>query len=468
LFVEFSAGELVSREGRVGMAADLTLARDRSTGAACGPVRAALRLLGSKRRTGASPKAETVAFPVRHDEREYREMAYPDREWRMLAAIKLWSVMDRHFPAKRLMSSSWDEALVACLKRMETVVNAHEYGRALEDMAATLDDSHVFVFSRALNQERGKGALGIRVDQIEGRFIVTGFADATVESGNGVRVGDEVLLLDGEMFSERVVRLASRVAASTATGKTRNAIARALLGAPGSMAALEVAGADGQTRSVQLRRNVIDVERPIRTTRPTVEVLAGNIGYVDLDRLAGAEVDAMFETIKHTRAVIFDMRGYPRQVAHAIAPRLNVNAAATGAVSFQNLVTAMPAGYGARLAFPSTFAPAGAPLYRGKVIMLINEHTQSQAEDLALEFEAVTPIMFLGTPSAGANGDLRQLALPGWVYVSYSGYEVTHADGRQLQRVGIEPHVRVAPTVDGIRAGRDEVLERAQAIGKEW
>ena len=41
---------------------------------------------------------------------------------------------------------------------------------------------------------------------------------------------------------------------------------------------------------------------------------------------------------------------------------------------------------------------------------------------------------------------------------------MTHADGRQLQRLGIQPHVRVEPTIAGVRAGRDEVLEAAVAF----
>jgi C-terminal processing protease CtpA/Prc len=38
---------------------------------------------------------------------------------------------------------------------------------------------------------------------------------------------------------------------------------------------------------------------------------------------------------------------------------------------------------------------------------------------------------------------------------------VRFADGRQLQRVGVHPHIMVRPTIAGIRAGRDEVLEAA-------
>jgi C-terminal processing protease CtpA/Prc len=45
--------------------------------------------------------------------------------------------------------------------------------------------------------------------------------------------------------------------------------------------------------------------------------------------------------------------------------------------------------------------------------------------------------------------------------VLFTGHDVRHADGRQLQRVGLQPHVLVAPTIAGLRSGRDEVLERA-------
>jgi hypothetical protein len=37
-----------------------------------------------------------------------------------------------------------------------------------------------------------------------------------------------------------------------------------------------------------------------------------------------------------------------------------------------------------------------------------------------------------------------------------------HAAGRQLQRIGLTPGIEIRPTtIDGIRAGNDEVLEEA-------
>ncbi|HEV7902834.1 MAG TPA: hypothetical protein VGO96_03245 [Pyrinomonadaceae bacterium] len=65
------------------------------------------------------------------------------------------------------------------------------------------------------------------------------------------------------------------------------------------------------------------------------------------------------------------------------------------------------------------------------------------------------------TPTTGANGDVTFMVLPGNLPVTFTGHNVRHADGRQLQRVGIQPAIRVAPTIHGVDAGHDEVLDRA-------
>jgi C-terminal processing protease CtpA/Prc len=51
--------------------------------------------------------------------------------------------------------------------------------------------------------------------------------------------------------------------------------------------------------------------------------------------------------------------------------------------------------------------------------------------------------------------------IPGGIYVRFSGQGVWHADGRQLQRVGLQPDVEVRRTLAGIRTGKDEVLDKA-------
>lgn len=98
---------------------------------------------------------------------------------------------------------------------------------------------------------------------------------------------------------------------------------------------------------------------------------------------------------------------------------------------------------------------------KGKTVMLIDERTQSQAEHTGLFFEAANGTEFIGSPTAGANGDVTNFMIPGNISLGFSGHDVRHADGRQLQQLGLQPKILVKPTIKGIRAGRDEVLEAA-------
>ncbi len=116
---------------------------------------------------------------------------------------------------------------------------------------------------------------------------------------------------------------------------------------------------------------------------------------------------------------------------------------------------------GLHISYGQPIFPTTKPVYKGKTVMIIDERTQSQAEHTGLLFEAANGSRFIGSPSAGANGDVTYFALPGSLSVKFSGAEVRHADGRQLQRVGLTPDVAVRPTLKGLREGRDEVLERA-------
>jgi C-terminal processing protease CtpA/Prc len=99
--------------------------------------------------------------------------------------------------------------------------------------------------------------------------------------------------------------------------------------------------------------------------------------------------------------------------------------------------------------------------YRKPTVMLVDENTISQAEHTGLFFEAANGTKFVGSPTMGANGDITQVVFPGGITASFTGHDVRHADGRQLQRVGLQPDVLVKPSIAGIRAGQDEVLERA-------
>jgi C-terminal processing protease CtpA/Prc len=255
-------------------------------------------------------------------------------------------------------------------------------------------------------------------------------------------------------------RLRKYVTASTERARINRIAAAALRGEPGSEAVLEVQGADGAVRTVRLLRKQRPPEQPVTEA---YRVLNDNVGYVDLTALTPPQVDAMFEALMKTKAIIFDMRGYPRGTAWQIAPRINRRNAKIGAVFRRPQVSGAfsleEAASG--FYFEQPLPNSDQPVFHGETIMLIDDRAISQAEHTALFFEAASGTTFIGSPTAGANGDVTNFRLPGGFRIAFTGHDVRHADGRQLQRVGIVPHIEAEPTIHGIREARDEVLQRA-------
>ncbi len=197
-----------------------------------------------------------------------------------------------------------------------------------------------------------------------------------------------------------------------------------------------------------------------------MKLISPEIGYVDLDRLQVTQVDSMFEMFKNTKAIIFDMRGYPNGTAWNIAPRLNKKGTKIyGALFNKPLVSTdeLSDEYKTELSytFYQSIPETDKPAYTGKTVVLIDERAISQAEHTCLFFESVTDVTFIGSPTAGANGDVTNFVIPGNISISLTGQSVRHVDGRQLQRIGILPDIEITPTIEGIRSGKDEVLERA-------
>jgi C-terminal processing protease CtpA/Prc len=103
--------------------------------------------------------------------------------------------------------------------------------------------------------------------------------------------------------------------------------------------------------------------------------------------------------------------------------------------------------------------------YKGKMIILVNEATQSNAEFTAMGFRKAKNAIIVGSQTAGADGNVTPMFnLPGGISTVFTALGVYYPDGKETQRIGIVPDVIAKPTIKGISEGKDEVLEKALEI----
>jgi C-terminal processing protease CtpA/Prc len=408
----------------------------------------------------AGPRSTPAAsVPSWKPDLTYAESPYPPLEKRVLALFRFWSVIHYFYPYLPLMGDAWDDALAEFIPRFESASDEGAYAAAVSELAARIPDGHVRTWgTKAVSRLRPSTSPGFGVQVVEGQVVVSTVPDPLAAQAGGVAIGDVIRRVDGEPVADRMARLGRYVAASNDVSHSFFAARAAVAGDPETEAVITVERANGAPRELRIPRRL--APKSPQRSGPVYRLIDASIGYVDLDRLEVADIDPMFTALEGTSAIVFDMRGYPHETMWALTKRLNTRAVHDGPQFFRPLVTGSS---NASYVFRQDLPLEDKRLYRGETVMLIDERTMSQAEHLGLFLEAANGTKFVGSQTAGANGDVTNLSLPGGIFVSFTGQDVRHADGRQLQRSGLVPDVEAHPTVAGLRAGRDEVLERAVA-----
>lgn len=94
----------------------------------------------------------------------------------------------------------------------------------------------------------------------------------------------------------------------------------------------------------------------------------------------------------------------------------------------------------------------------------MNETSMSQTEFTVMALRQAPGAVVVGSPSIGADGNVVRLSLPGSLILHISGLGVYTPEGEPTQRTGLLPDIECRPTIEGLREGRDELMEKAVSI----
>ena len=100
--------------------------------------------------------------------------------------------------------------------------------------------------------------------------------------------------------------------------------------------------------------------------------------------------------------------------------------------------------------------------FTGKVIVLVDEQSLSQSDFWAMQYRKCTSTsIVVGRPTAGADGDISEVVLPGKLTAYFSGITINYPNGTETQRIGIQPDLKVQFNIEDELSGRDTILEEA-------
>ena len=389
---------------------------------------------------------------------------------------RLWSEAKYNFANFDLVPNlDWDSLYVAMLPRVRETGSTLEYYRVLMETVAHLRDGHSNVYLPNELAGRMHARPGLRTRLVEGRVLVTEVVDPALRD-EGLAVGQEVLQIDGMPVHE-YARTRVRPYQSSSTEQDRDVRTyeySLLTGDEAESVDLVLASPDGTTLERTVPRLTGDQARALAPARPAFELdrLPGNVVHVRLTTFSSPEAadafEARFAEIESADALILDVRN---------------NGGGNGAVGFRVLCAltdsaSIPtAGWRTRLYRPAYRAwgvgesmegnAVGAwPCddtrhYTGPAAVLTSPRTFSAAEDFAVAFDLMDAGPIVGEATGGSTGQPLSFRLPGGGSGRVTSKRDAYPDGTDFVGTGVLPDVPVEPTVEGLRAGRDPVLEAA-------
>lgn len=394
------------------------------------------------------------------------ELPYPafhatDAGLQLLALFRFWNIVEYWSPYRNLITD-WDQVLRDSIPRLALAKTFEDYQLQLMRLTAAVQDTHTNLWSSLeLRPPVGACQLPIILRYVENRFIVTDYASNNLGEASRLRLGDSITAIDGVSVTKMVFQNSPYYADSNDATRYRD-LARSLTrGACGS-AAIEVTR--GDTLTLNLNRvdvTKLDLERNGRHDRPgdTFQILPTNVAYLKLSSVKANRIDQYLKAAADAKGLIIDIRTYPSDfVVFALGSHLVQKD--TPFVRFASADLSNPGVFRWQ---PATTISPKTPYYPQEIVVLVDETSQSQAEYSAMALRATPNATVLGSTTAGADGNISAIQMPGKLYSLISGLGVFYPDKKPTQRIGIVPDIEVRPTIAGIRAGRDEVLGSAVA-----
>lgn len=393
---------------------------------------------------------------VSYIETQYSDIPKDDVAYRLLGVAKFWNAVDSYSPNRNLTDRPWDDVLAEyiALAFDRSISFSALYSRMVSELCDTHVNSwYVPIF--------GGRFVPLMCQFAEDRLFVT---DTCSLVPNNFEIGDEIILIDSVSPIKRLDELAPYIPHSNRSSLLRDGSYATLLTAKNEACVEYVRGGKTYTTMISSVDGSKFVNRRFSSqntsTKPGFKEVAGGIGYINISNLTCKDEQDLENFLASCDKLIINLRAYPVEydVLHKLLPTFFFSQAREAAEVL--LPQAHRPGSFIRTTVSTRKTSDPDKLYKGKVVLLVNAHSQSMSEYFTMFLQTIPGSVTVGSQTAGADGDVTRIQLP---YASFNitGAGICYPDGTNAQRNGVKIDKVVEPSAEGMIRGVDEQLQVA-------
>ena len=409
-------------------------------------------------------KSRWIGNPEFKNEKGYIKLVNPDAGYRVLCLFRYWNMIHYFFPYKDIIGEDWNTKIPEFLPKFLNATDSLSYQLTALELIAQIHDTHANIYrSKTIENYRGVNYSPAQVKFIEDKAVVTGYFNSKLADTSLLQIGDVITKINTKTVEELIKERQPIFPASNYSTQLRD-IARDLL------------RSNQTTLNIEINRNnkllLIDIPLVKRSwlnvykdfsgpTDTCFKLITKDVAYFNLGKIKKTYLPDLMKIAMQTKGMIIDLRCYPSENmacemdTYLLPSKTPFAKFSSGSVDYP--------GYFEYEKIEKN-GHSNKEYYKGKVIILINEITQSAAEYTTMALRTVPKTTVIGSTTAGADGNISAISLPGNIRTVISGLGVFYPDGKPTQRIGIIPTIELKPTIKGIKEARDELVEKAIEI----
>lgn len=395
----------------------------------------------------------------------YNEISPIDWRRRLLALFKFWNAIEYFYPYRYLIDD-WEGILFKQIPIFYYANDKFDYLYACQKLVCEIEDSHGSVEPDISTRRKYTNIAPLKIAFIEGKAIVNEIFE---DSLNNVKVGDIITMINGVDIDLLIDEYLKYTSGSNIETKFRDISWRYLL------------RTNQPTMSLSILRNsqLLNINIPTitivnytqmqcdRLLKKRIKLLDDTICYIPLNGFNLSEINGLLTKENcRIRRIILDLR-MPALFQRTIdSVFIFIGNHATNGIPY------------AMLSYPNLRIPGYFPMLHSniisnnpyfpnwrcplKIIILVDENTQSATECLAMALQQIPNSVTIGSKTAGTDGNITHLMLPGSLETTFTGLGVYYPDKGETQKLGIRINKLVKPSIKGIQGGIDEQFEFAR------
>jgi Peptidase family S41 len=370
-----------------------------------------------------------------------------------------WNSIQHFYPYRDFIPKNWDKQLQTAITECLKFNTTDTYLTILRKMLSQIKDGH----ANAVMQKSSPSYFPpIDWQFIDDTLVISKVSDSLAKILN-ISLGDKVCKINHRSPNEVITKQKSEISAATNGYANRITKYYILADKKNPILYLSLLKADKRVIEVAITKSqsYLTYWQTFQKPLPPYQLINDSIIYFNFSTISYSSIDSILLNLAKGEKIICDFRNYPKGYSERfISHLLAINDTCSN--HWKEPTVLSPNYNNVKYGLNTWHLKKREPRLLNRCVFLIDNGLISYGESIMSTVEHYRLGTIIGDTTAGTNGNVTLVNLPiANISISYTGWHVTKLDGSPFHGVGIIPDILVKPTINGIKAGKDEILDKA-------